>query len=175
MQTGTALGLLVGGAVLLLAVAPPRAATVNAAGQPMPAAPAPGGMLNPLNWFGGGGGSLGSQIFGQPQQPAQLPPGGYYPAQTPAAQSPRFSNAGYSPYGGPGAYSPAAYQSPAAQSPSNWGGAGYGTAANFQYPVMTPMGGFQSMAYMSPANTGGMSPANYTAYDSPQTPIYNYA
>jgi hypothetical protein len=179
MKTGTAVGLLVGGAVLILAAAPKK----PVAGQV--ATPAPGGALNPFNWFGNAGAgqpSLASQIFGNSYNPN----GGYSPAtpyQIPASQTPNFGwgraptqaetnynnqvmqqvGNGYTP-----GYNPASYTPPA-------------NAAGF-YPVMTPMGGMQDYSAMSPSASPSMaaasvpyqSAANSTPYAAGSSPITQY-
>jgi hypothetical protein len=146
MQSGTAIGLLVGGAVLLLAVTPHQAQAISAGGVP---AQHPGGVLNPFNWFAPAAQNPNA-IFQQPQlapapqsyrSPAYNQPGGY-------------QNANFSPYATPNVYSSPAY--------TGAPGAGMGTAANMVFPVMTPAGGFQSMAYQSPA-PGGMQAAAATS------------
>lgn len=147
MQTGTAVGLLVGGAVLLLSVSKPRVAVPGAA----PAAQYAGGALNPFNWFG------------QQQQaaPAQTPAGMYMPQRQPAL-APGYSYAGgnQAPMSPP--YSPSLSPYNAADPYPYDTGGGIGSPANFAYPVMTPAGGFQSMAYMSPASSGAYRDASYS-------------
>ena len=170
MENGTAIGLLVGSAVLLLAVSPRRPGTVLPNGQ---LAPATGGVFNPWNLIQRGSGNpFAAQppLFPIPQ-----------PGSTPAygAQNPGYQNIGYSPSPGQGgtpnaAWSPGGYGTGNYQGGAGTGyaqGGGIGTPAQFQYPVMTPAGGFQSLAYMSPAPGGGMS-ANNATYG---TPAQSYA
>lgn len=164
MQTGTALGLLVGGAVLLLATRQPRAAAIGPNGQPLPS---PLNALNPFNWFQQQPAVNPAQIFGPQQQ-------SYAPAYSPYQQQQGgFQNAGYSPYGSPGGYSPAGY-SPAGYSP-------YGSPGGYQSAAYSPSGspgGYQYAAWSpgtgySPYGTyGGGSPSYNNGGGSPR---YSYA
>jgi hypothetical protein len=161
MQSGTAIGLLVGGAVLILAAAP-RAATVPG----MPAQPAPGGALNPFNWFSG--------AMSQPQQ-QQAPQAGAMPAYSPTptagsqgggGQSPRTEDANYtSPYGtgmgsqayGSPSFQNASYTQP--QSPSSYSpmyGTPYGYAGYGGWGAGT--GGYQNASYNT-GSSGAYSPS----------------
>jgi len=137
MESGTAIGLLVGGAILILAARP----RTNAAGQVLPG---PGGSINPLNWFGAQQQAPAAPM-NFPQAPAQ-------PASSPAA-SPRFSNANYtgaqSPYNQQ-AYSPMG--SPAYGSPSF-------QQASYS-PSYSPSGG----GYQYAANTNSSAAYSPTAY-----------
>lgn len=140
MQSGTAIGLLVGGAVLLLAVAPPRQPVIGANGQPVAA---PGGSLNPFNWFGQ---SAANPFAAQQQQ--QIPQ--QQPQSYAAPNNGGFQNAGYSQAGSP-------YVSPGGYTP---GGQAYQTTANTQYgqPV--------SQAYQTTANTQYGSPAGSPSFQN---------
>lgn len=152
MKSGTAIGLLVGGAVLLLATS--RRAPA-AAGQPT-VYPNAGGALNPFNWFGANGSGAmiqPSQIFGPSANAApmyQIPaaqPAMMAPAAAPV-QTYAYSPAAYSPYAGyAGAYAGGYTPTPV---PNAAGGVGY----DF-FPVMTPSGGFQDYTQLAPgpANT----------------------
>lgn len=164
MRTGTAVGLLVGGAVLLLAVSKPHpaaAAVPGAAAGTVPGAGAyayPGGAINPLNWFGQQGNyapaayTPGQSMLANPNgafsQPAQ--PGGYQYANYNSPQNGLSPppTAGQSP----GYYQNAAYTTPptAGQSPA------YYSAAYATPPTAGAGGGYQSAAYSpsSPASTG---------------------
>jgi hypothetical protein len=183
MKSGTAIGILVGGAVLLLATAPRRAA---APGQGT-IYPNPGGAINPLNWFGGAGSGALMQpgnIFGQQQSASPAFPyqGNGAPALT---QNNGLLQPSYGNYGSGGNFIPVNYNTgSAAYSPAGSGygadeyaagyspypvpGAGGGAAYDY-FPVMTPWGGFQDYSQLA-ANSqaagvqvaGGSSPYNYS-------------
>jgi len=184
METGTALGLLVGGAVLLLSVAPARAAQFDSQGNYVPPAPAPGGNFNPLNWFGGGGGSsLASQIFGGANQGggagANGGGGGFYNPLLPN-YSPDLS---YMPAGGfspanynQGGYTPIDYSgTTAAYSPAatNYGGFyNPGLGENISYGIQEQGAGTYAGAYGYAGGYGGES--MFADYSSPVTPPGGY-
>lgn len=155
MENGTAVGLLVGGAVLLLAVAPRRPGTTLPNGQPAPAA---GGVLNPWNFL-----QSNSNPFRQASQPPLFPIP--QPGSTPAyAQNPGYQNIGYTPSPGAsdapwGAWTPNGNDTQNPYGTGAYQGA-VATPAAYPFPVMTPAGGFQSMSYMSQAPGGGMSANN---------------
>ena len=167
MENGTAVGLLIGGAVLILA-ASPKPQAVNGVPQV-----APGGYLNPFNWLSGalrapaqptGPGyqqvSPGIPQTSSPAAPYNARQAGYSPAASPAGASP----AGYSPsspYGSPPA-SPA-YQN-ANYSP-------YGTALPVASPAAYSPGGAYSPSY---GNGGGYQSAAYSPSYSPGgSPVYS--
>lgn len=155
MKSGTAIGLLVGGAVLLLATAPR-----GAVARPGAAA---GGSLNPLNWFGSGQAAAGQQvanpfanIFGGGQQQQQQ----YAPAYQSPTYQPALTPLGYSYAGsGYGADDYAAGYSPLPTPEAN-GGVGYD-----YFPVMTPWGGFQDYSQLAPGPQ--QVAANSSYYNGP--------
>lgn len=104
MESSTAIGLLVGGAILILATKPRPVA-----GAPLPA-PAPGGNWNPLNWFSGSSSDPFSNIFGA-EQPAQLPAPVYQPSNNvySPGNAPAIDYAQYGSYAYPGAGGSTAY------------------------------------------------------------------
>lgn len=143
MKNGTAIGLLVGGAVLLVAAQKNRAVAVAAGAQPRT-----GGALNPFNWLGvdytgaptagyspqGYAGSMPNQIqppaWSAGQQyinytPSQTPNGYQYGGFSPslAYDGGGFQNANYYPGQSPGGYQYAGYSpSLASDNGSPWSG-----------------------------------------------------
>lgn len=192
MKSGTAIGLLVGGAVLLMATSKNASAGYGATGAN--AYPHAGGALNPLNWFGGAGSGAviqPSNIFGPSANAAplyQIPPR-QPPYQNPAAppqqatMTPGGGLAQGSNYSGGGGLLPIGYSGSPAYSPA----AGYGSAAYaagysptpvpnsqggvaYNYlPVMTPGGGFQDYSQLAPGSPNTMMAANTPANSPPQT------
>ena len=177
MKGGTAIGLLVGGAVLLLATRGARAS------QPVAA---PGGNLNPLNWLnslatgnpfaGGAAPQLYVNPNAAPPSAAQL---GNSIFGNPGFQAPNLQNSLFS---GGGSLINAASYSPA----YSYGGYGYGSgayAAGYSpypvptasgdatgydfFPVMTPGGGFQDYSQLA-ANSQG----NWMTASSPNAYLY---
>lgn len=170
MKSGTAIGLLVGGAVLLMAAARPGAAAGQAGGTVYSN---PGGALNPLNWFGQGAAGSTPQLsnpFAQTYMPAQNYQGMAAPAVTNSGGllQPSYGgysgggslqNIGYSPaYNGNGVYNIPGY--------SPYPVAGSNDATSYDYfPVMTPGGGFQDVTNLAPAaNSQYMTAAASTPY-----------
>lgn len=191
MKSGTAIGLLVGGAVLILAAKPSAAALAPyGAAQPLP-----GGALNPLNWFSG---ALNPQaaapniftqpaanIYSQAASPYQPPALNYSPAATGGLLQPNYN---FNPGGSLFADNPAltvagaplqiggGNNNYAAASPSGFQQAAYAvpaaqtsfTSANYAVPVMTPGGGLQmsnSVAY-TPAQTLALAAPSPGGYQS---------
>lgn len=172
MKTGTTIGLLVGGAVLILAAAPRRGQLNPQTGQVMPGQAAPFGMLNPFNWFSGMGAGVPAGVVPEIPNGAQFaPPSGFQQAgYSPALSQANFN--GFSPYQGGGGFTPDSgmFGSPAGGTPTyqggyqqvasspNWGG---------YSPNFTPIAGgpansspnFQSGGYYasSPRYAGGYS------------------
>jgi hypothetical protein len=149
MQTGTAIGLLVGGAVLLLAASPRIPAGQTLATAP----PAPGGNANPWNWLR----SLTAPAAAAPFQPGQAPAYGaqlYNPQLSMPVPSVGggFQNVGY------GGTSP--YYSPA-YGAGNYGDQNYGGGGS----IPVNLGG--SGAYAS-----GYSPINWSSADM-YSPAYS--
>jgi hypothetical protein len=155
MKTGTAIGLLVGGAVLLLA-AKPRAPGYAPAPGTMPGQQ-PGGMLNPFNWFGAGGGqNLQSQIFGQPGAAPYAPAAAYSPYAMGIMSGQSFlpgagAPANYAPaqpaYAQQPGLIPATYTPPAATGLYDTGGFGTGGYQTASYA--TPAAPFSSPQYVT--------------------------
>jgi hypothetical protein len=164
MKTGTAIGLLVGGGILLLAASKAQplsmgTGTINATGQ------APGGVLNPMNWFA-------QQPTVQPQtmtQPSLTPGGGLlqnnYGLPTTGfggggLQSINYTTQGFGAYGTPGVGAAAGAGSPsyagyiAADNAVAAGAPAAPAYTPFNYPVLTPGGGLVSGADMQ--TTGGV-------------------
>lgn len=163
MQSGTAIGILVGGAVLILAASPRPQALAAPGGGTYPLQPAPGGALNPFNWFSGAMQQPQQQQQQPQQQQQQLPQAQAMPAGSGYnGQSPRMENASYSPSQSP-------YQS-ASQSPYNqqayspMGSPAYGSPS-FQQASYSP-------SYYTPQNNNNQYASNNTGYGSPS---YSYA
>ena len=184
MKSGTAIGLLVGGAVLLMATSKANASggTATGAGNVYPHA---GGALNPLNWFGATGSGAAiqpSNMFGPSANAApmyQIPsnPGAQpQPTMTPGGGLVQSSNSaggnGFTPinYSGSPVYTPQAGYGTGAYAagysptpvPNSQGGVAYD-----YLPVMTPGGGFQSAAQLAAGTAAPVQMAANTA--SPTT------
>lgn len=182
MKSGTAIGLLVGGAVLILAAKPSTAATAGQGGSGA-SAPLVGGALNPLNWFNGSlSHPAAPNIFAPASVPYMPPAANYNPAATGgllapggfnmASLSPAYSPANtgllspgynFNPGGGLFADNPALTVAGGPLQTGFQPAAYVAQAASpaYSFPVMTPAGGFYNAASPSPGT--GVQTAAYTA------------
>lgn len=141
MKTGTAIGLLVGGAVLILAAKPSTSAASPYGTTGTGTTALPGGALNPFNWFNG---SMSNPTGSGAIQPSMTPNGGLLQPS--------------SYYGGGGG---GIFGTPSAN---------LAQPVNYNYmtppatiPALTPSGGLQSAAYNDLLNPQlGPVPASYT-------------